>query len=96
VPTTDARGKALEGRGLTNATKKRDILQKLWMDDPRVSPWKGTAFGVAQAVNTFTHHETGVRNKVDRGERNTMNTILGDTARVDADAAKVLQEVLAG
>jgi len=93
VPTTDARGKTLEGRGATNANRKRDTLQKLWMDDPRVSPWTRTAWGVAQAVNTFTHHETGVRG--DRGERNTMSTILGDMARVDVDAAMVLQEVLA-
>jgi phage/plasmid-like protein (TIGR03299 family) len=93
VPTVNARGQALEGRGLTNATKKRDTLHKLWVSDPRVSPWRNTAFGVAQAVNTFTHHETGTRG--DRGERNTMATILGETAKVDRDATKVLEEVLA-
>jgi phage/plasmid-like protein (TIGR03299 family) len=92
VPTVDARGQALKPAGLTAATKKRDTLAKLWMVDERVSPWKNTAFGVAQAINTFTHHETGVRG--DRGERNTMNTILGDTARVDAEAKRLLDEVL--
>jgi phage/plasmid-like protein (TIGR03299 family) len=93
VPTVDARGQKLAPRGLNGAAKKRATLDKLWLHDPRVSPWKGTAFGVAQAVNTFTHHETGVRG--DRGERNTMSTITGEIARVDADARAVLEAVLA-
>lgn len=92
VPNTTPTGQPKTGRSLTVASQKRDTLQKLWMSDDRVSPWKNTAFGVAQAINTFTHHETGVRG--DRGERNTMNTILGDTARVDAQAKALLDSIL--
>jgi phage/plasmid-like protein (TIGR03299 family) len=92
VPNTNPKGQKLTGAAAATATKKRDTLQRLWVKDPRVSPWRNTAFGVAQAINTFTHHET--RAVGDRGERNTMSTILGDTARVDAQARKILLEVL--
>jgi phage/plasmid-like protein (TIGR03299 family) len=95
VPSVDAKGSPKTGRALTMAAKKRDTLAKMWMSDPRVSPWKGTAFAVAQAVNTFTHHETSVKGgEANRGERNTLNTILGDTATVDAQARAILDEVL--
>lgn len=92
VPTTSPTGQAKTGRALTMASTKRDTINQLWLRDDRVSPWKNTAFGVAQAINTFTHHETGARG--DRGERNTMSAILGDTARVDAEARRLLDEVL--
>jgi phage/plasmid-like protein (TIGR03299 family) len=94
VPVTNAHGTALTGQALTHATNKRDTLNTLWKDDPRVAPWTGTAFGVAQAINTFTHHKTRVHKGNDRGERNTLATVLGDTARVDNDARRVLTAVL--
>jgi hypothetical protein len=45
-------GKPLLGRSLTNARNKVDTLNKLYNYDPRVAPWKDTAHGVLQAVNT--------------------------------------------
>jgi phage/plasmid-like protein (TIGR03299 family) len=93
TPVVDASGNELSKRAVTFATNKRDKLEKLWLDDPRVSPWKNTALGVSQAINTFTHHETAVRG--DRVERNMLNTILGHTQTVDNDAARVLSLVLA-
>ena len=41
-----------EGRSRTLAQSKRAGLQRLWDHDTRVAPWRGTAFGVMQAVNT--------------------------------------------
>lgn len=49
-------------RGLTVAEKKRAALTELWNRDDRVVPWKGTAFGVVQAVNTYDQHVAAVRN----------------------------------
>lgn len=93
VPNTDAQGKPKTGRALDNVAARRDILTKMWISDPRVSPWRGTALGVTQAINTFTHHETQARG--DRGERNMVNTINGDIAKIDQQAAALLADVLA-
>jgi hypothetical protein len=94
VPFVDEHGHPLKPNARTLADKKRETLQKLWIRDPRVSPWAGTGFGVVQAVNTFTHHETRVTKGGDRGERNTMWAILGNSARVDAEARRLLDSVL--
>lgn len=94
VPFVDEHGHPLKPNARTLADKKRETLQKLWIRDPRVSPWAGTGFGVVQAVNTFTHHETRVQKGADRGERNTMWAILGNSARVDAEARRLLDSVL--
>jgi phage/plasmid-like protein (TIGR03299 family) len=82
--TTRARG---------NAERKRDALTSLWNNDRRVSPWRGTAYGVTQAVNTYNHWER----KVTRGrrdERNMANLIEGRTGKDDNDALRTLRRVL--
>jgi phage/plasmid-like protein (TIGR03299 family) len=61
VPSLDDKGVPLVGRLLTMAQNKRNRLQGLYRNDSRVSPWKGTAHGVLQAVNTYEHHEGIVR-----------------------------------
>jgi phage/plasmid-like protein (TIGR03299 family) len=38
---------------------KRDLLNGLWREDPRVAPWKNTALGVVQATTTFHQHFSG-------------------------------------
>ena len=48
-------------RARTSVEKKRASLDRLWDHDARVSPWKNTAWGVVQAVNTYAHHEQTVR-----------------------------------
>jgi phage/plasmid-like protein (TIGR03299 family) len=52
-------------RGRTVAEKKRATLTELYKSDDRVTPWKGTAFGVVQAVNTYGQHYAAVRNGAD-------------------------------
>jgi hypothetical protein len=48
-------------RGHTVAEKKREQILNLYRSDERAAPWKGTAFGVLQAFNTYNHHFTQVR-----------------------------------
>lgn len=76
------------------AQNKRDSLQSLYKSDIRVEPWSGTAYGVLQAVNTYEHHE-GIVRGADRAERNMLRTVSGDFSRVDRQAWKTLQAVLA-
>lgn len=92
APTTE-NNVAKTGRGLTMATNKQDTLRRLWVRDDRVSPWKNTAFGVVQAVNTYSHHEQTVKG-TGRAERNVINTIKGTTAKADVEALDLLQLIL--
>ncbi|WP_049577365.1 DUF932 domain-containing protein [Streptomyces sp. SBT349] len=81
------------GRGRTLAEKKRESLTRLWTNDERVAPWHGTAFGVVQAVNTYTHHEQTVRGTT-RQERNALRAVSGDIDGVDLATLDTLTSVL--
>jgi|GEM_PF-1111063 len=81
-------------RARTIAEKKRDTLTRLWNHDHRVTPWRGTGWGVVQAVNTYTHHEQAVRG-MDRAERNMLRAVEGGTDALDAGTVATLRKVLA-
>jgi phage/plasmid-like protein (TIGR03299 family) len=93
APLTDDDGRRLTGRSLTAATRKQDELRSLWTGDQRVSPWKGTAWGVLQATNTWSHHLQTVRGAT-RADRNALNTITGAQAREDNDTLTTLGRIL--
>jgi phage/plasmid-like protein (TIGR03299 family) len=81
------------GRGRTIALNEREQLTQLWNNDNRVSPWRGTGWGVMQAVNTFTHHLSTVRN-VSRPERNMSNAVTGKTDTLDRETVGTLMQVV--
>lgn len=83
-----------KGRSRTMAENKRDTLNRLWNHDSRVAPWRGTAWGVVQAVNTFHHHE-GIVRGMDRGERNMMRAVTGGVDQLDRTTLDTLEAVLA-
>lgn len=85
TPLTDQSGKELEkGRALTLRVTERETLTKLWNDDPRVSPWRGTQFGVLQAANTYLHHEQSVKGS-ERAERNAWRAVTTKKSESIAD-----------
>lgn len=77
---------------ITMAENKQAKLIKLWNDDERVSPWKGTEYGVLAAVNTYSQHESIVRGK-SRPERNAENMINGEWGRQDTKALDLLHSL---
>lgn len=81
------------GRGRTMAETKRHALTRLWTHDERVAPWRGTAFGVVQAVNTFAHHEQIVRG-AGRAERNMLRMVTGGVDELDLSTLQTLEKVL--
>lgn len=87
-PLPDTRGAAH-----TRAVNERRDLRHLWNHDLRVSPWRGTAWGVMQAINTYTHHLGTVRN-VSRVERNMTRAAQGDVDTLDQSTATTLAAVL--
>ncbi|MGW4339255.1 hypothetical protein ACWEK5_41670 [Rhodococcus koreensis] len=56
--------------------------------------WRGTAFGVVQAVNTWAHHVQPVKG-VPRAERNQEGAISGRFDNLDAVVVSTLEKVLA-
>lgn len=81
-------------RGLTLAENKRGTLTRLWSSDERVEPWKGTAFGVFQAMNTFHTHEATTRGATSQERK--WDNVLGDRlAALDNAAMADLNKVLA-
>lgn len=79
-------------RGRTMAITKRTELVELWENDPRVSPWRGTAMGALQAYNTYDHH-IGIVRGAHRAERNMLNAINGKTADADSQILRQLEMV---
>lgn len=80
-------------RSKTIAANKRDALVNLYDNDVRVAPWRGTAFGVRQAVNTADHHVWSA--KGDRVERNQLKAISGGFDVLDSNTLATLEKVLA-
>lgn len=78
----------------TLAEKRRDELSTLWNNDARVAPWKGTVFGVVQAVNTHAHHVQTVRG-MERAERNQLRMVEGEWSKIDGETIATLTKVLA-
>lgn len=79
-------------RARTLAEAKAEKLNRLWHHDERVTPWKGTEWGVIAAANTFNHHEAEVRG-ADRVTRNTERLVTGKFDALDQHTRKVLATV---
>lgn len=95
IPEKDPKSKT-GGRAYTMAVNRREKLEDLWRNDPKVQPWQGTGLGVLQAANTYRTWE-GIVKGADGGrlERNFTNDVFGLTAKGDLDALEKLAEVKA-
>lgn len=83
----------LSKQARTIAANERAELNRLWNYDARVTPWKGTAFGVVQAVNTFEHHVGTVRG-ASRPERNMAKAVSGGFDKLDHSTVSTLDKAL--
>jgi phage/plasmid-like protein (TIGR03299 family) len=88
-------GEALTGRGLT--------LARLYNNDMRCAPWRGTAHGVLQTMNTWAHHSQSVKTggaksedgkRAARAARNMTMTVKGGFDKLDEDTWATLERVL--
>jgi len=79
------------------AVSRRDNIMddylNLWAHDERVSPWRGSAYGVVQAVNTYRQHIRPTRGNSNIIERNMMDTLTGVTEQQDKKALELLDLV---
>jgi phage/plasmid-like protein (TIGR03299 family) len=88
VPAADA-----SQRSRTMAANKREAYGRLWNHDERVAPWRGTAYGVLQAVNTHEHHE-GIVRGMDRAERNMLRAATGGVDTLDRETVARIMAVV--
>lgn len=85
---------------VTRAENKRDTLARLYNNDLRCAPWKGTKWGVVQTLNTAEHHEGVVRGRgttagISRYERNMMKAVKGEWDAFDRATSSTLDKILA-
>ena len=92
--TDPPKGKEPTKNSITIKEKKMGELSQLWNNDNRVSPWKGTGYGVIQALNTWEHHYKGTRGGTSLAERNMIATINGDIEKNDTETYRVMMSVL--
>jgi hypothetical protein len=79
-------------RALTTRRQEADQMDRLWIDDQRVAPWRGTAYGVLAAANTYAHHYAPVRGAT-RVERNAERLVTGKVHDLDRHTLQVLAAV---
>ncbi len=73
--------------------ERREVLRQLWRQDPRVAPWRGNAYGVVAAVNTYEHHYSGAAEGPHAAERNAKRLVSGRFDQIDQEALKLLAKV---
>ena len=93
APVSGPDGTPLTGRSLTVARTKQEALDDLYQFDHRAAPWRGTALGVMQAVNTYEHHKATIRGTT-WAERNMLRTVTGDYDALDHHTWTTLTKVL--
>jgi hypothetical protein len=85
---------AEDGRAKTMAEARQDKLMNLWLNDNRVSPWQGTAFGVLQMTNTYLQHVAPTNKGTNRYERNMLDAANGKIESSDKDTIATLEKIL--
>ena len=78
---------------VTRYENQRDELVSLYLNSPMVSPWKDTAFGFVQMLNTYNNRQRPVRGAL-RVERTFERVLSGSMADADAAAVGALEKVL--
>ena len=77
---------------ISKMENKQEIIRQMYRNDPMVAPWAGSALGVLQAFNTYTHHVSGKDGN--RAERNAMSAINGKIQQADAQVLQVINELV--
>jgi Domain of unknown function (DUF932) len=95
VDGNDDKGKPLTQTAITRRTNVRDDVRSLYHLDPRVAPYKGTAWGVVQAWSTHSIHGVTPKGQRTATERQTFNLISGEQAKQDGDVRRALSLALA-
>lgn len=78
---------------VTRYENQRDALVDLYLGSPMVEPWKDTAFGFVQMINTYNNRYKAVRGAL-QVERTFERALSGSLAEADSEAVRALELVL--
>jgi hypothetical protein len=78
---------------VTRYENSRDDLVNLYLGSPMVAPWKDTAFGFVQMINTYNNRYKPVRGAL-QVERTFERALSGSLAEADGAAIRALESVL--
>ena len=81
-------------QAISRAENTRLEFYNLWQNDVRVAPWRGTGFGVLQAVNTHRQHLRPTRGDTMVVERTMVDSLTGKTEIHDQKAIHLLHSIL--
>jgi phage/plasmid-like protein (TIGR03299 family) len=81
-------------QAVSRAENTRMEFFNLWQNDIRVAPWRGTGFGVLQAVNTHRQHLRPTRGDTVLVERTMVDSLTGKTEVHDQKATALLRSIL--
>jgi phage/plasmid-like protein (TIGR03299 family) len=90
IPVKDTESK----QAVTRSDNQKAELLTLWREDQRVSPWKNTAYGALQAVNTHRQHFRQTRKGNLIVERTMLDNLKGKLYELDQRASKVLSSII--
>lgn len=77
-------GKVTNGATITRCESRRGEVTTMYLRDPRVAPWQGSALGTVQAFNTWHQQERGnVQKNSTHFERRMVGTLTGEVAKYD-------------
>jgi len=74
----------------TRSENLRNTLRQMWQTDIRCAPFRGTAFGAVQTVNTWRQHIKPTRNGRSMIERTMLDTMTGITELEDRKVADMV------
>lgn len=77
----------------TRRTNERQAVWMLYAADPRVAPFKDTAWGILQAWNTHSIHGITPKNGKSRTERQAFNLIGGHQESADGHVKEAMRTV---
>lgn len=81
-------------RSLKTIKLVKEQVHQLWRNDLRCEPFRGTAFGVLQTVNTWRQHTRPAQLNRDEMAAQYLDSISGVTERLDRQALEVLSSIV--
>jgi hypothetical protein len=90
MPVKDTESK----QAVTRVDNQKQELLTLWREDERVSPWRYTAYGALQSVNTHRQHFRSTRKGNLIVERTMIDNLKGKLYQLDERASKILTSII--
>lgn len=89
-----ASSRSASGRTKEQVSPAVDLVEQLWREDVRCEPFRGSAFGVLQTINTWRQHVKPLMRGKDRVAAQYLDTIMGKTEVLDRAVLTTLSHIV--